>query len=415
MPRLNHGEIVTLFLALGILLASARALGEAARRFGVPAVIGELFAGLLLGPTVLGVLAPSVAATIFPANGAAPYALHGFTTVAVVFFLLVAGMEVDLSSVWRQGPTAVAVSAAGLFVPMALGFAAGWIAPRALGCEPHVSRGLFAAFFATALSITALPLVARVLMDLGIYRSELGTVVIAAAVLNDLAGWQVFAVLLAMMPAGGGAHFELWLTLLLLAVFVVGLLSVGRRMIDRVLPWIQTRSSGPGGVLGFSMALALLGAAFTEWIGVHAIFGAFLVGVAIGDSAHLHDRTRQTLGEFVSFIFAPVYFASIGLNVNFIRSFDAALVFWVLLIACVGKVFGCSIAALRCGMSPREAWSIGFAMNGRGAMEIILGTLALQHGLIGERLFVALIVMAVVTSLISGPILRRLLRLTIPA
>lgn len=414
MARLNHGEFVTFFLALGMLLASARVLGEAARRFGFPTVFGEMVAGLMLGPTVLGALAPQWSQQLFPLAGGVPHALHGLTTLAVVMFLLVAGMEVDLSSIWKQGRTAIVVSLAGILAPMAVGFAAGWFAPSAMGREADVSRGVFALFLATALSITALPLVAKTLMDLDLYKSDLGMVVVAAAVFNDLVGWVVFSVLLSLMPRPDGMRMELATTLVCTVLFVGLLLTVGRRLIDRVLPWVQAHTSWPGGVLGFSMALALFGAAFTEWMGLHAVFGAFLVGVAIGDSAHLREQTRQTIHEFVSFIFAPLYFASIGLNVDFVRSFDAALVGWVLLIACLGKILGCGWAARWAGMPPREAWSVGFAMNGRGAMEIILGTLALQHGLIGERLFVALVVMAVATSLLSGPIMRRILRRRIP-
>ncbi|MGH7864686.1 MAG: cation:proton antiporter, partial [Candidatus Binataceae bacterium] len=148
-----------------------------------------------------------------------------------------------------------------------------------------------------------------------------------------------------------------------------------------------------------------------EWIGVHAIFGSFLVGIAIGDSSHLREQTRKTIGQFVSFSFAPIFFASLGLKVNYYTHLDLRLTVIVLLIACVGKVLGCGLAARAAGMTPREAWGVGMAMNARGAMEIILGVIALQHGLIDERVFVALVIMAIVTSMLSGPALTRLLHL----
>jgi mannitol/fructose-specific phosphotransferase system IIA component (Ntr-type) len=162
--------------------------------------------------------------------------------------------------------------------------------------------------------------------------------------------------------------------------------------------------------LSFALILALLGATVTEWIGIHAIFGAFLVGVAAGDSSHLRERTRVTIDQFVSFIFAPLFFASIGLKVNFLTHFDFSLVLTVLLIACVGKLSGGTLGARWGGMSSREAWAVGFAMNSRGAMEIILGTLALEAGIIRQSLFVALIIMAIVTSMMSGPVMRIILR-----
>jgi Kef-type K+ transport system membrane component KefB len=157
------------------------------------------------------------------------------------------------------------------------------------------------------------------------------------------------------------------------------------------------------------MVLALFGAAFTEAIGIHAIFGAFIVGVAIGDSAHLRAQTRAVIAQFISFIFAPLFFASIGLTVNFATYFDWRLALIVFLIASIGKVIGCGLGAWCSGLPRREAWAIGVAMNARGAMEIILSLLALQYGVIHERLFVALVLMALATSVLSGPVMTWLL------
>jgi mannitol/fructose-specific phosphotransferase system IIA component (Ntr-type) len=184
------------------------------------------------------------------------------------------------------------------------------------------------------------------------------------------------------------------------------MLTVVRWAVHKLLPYLQAYTHGPGGVLGFAMTLALLGAAFTESIGIHAIFGSFLVGIAIGDSPHLREHTRVIVNQFVSFIFAPVFFASIGLKVNFITHFDWQLTFWVLLIACVGKLAGAALGARWGRLPTRERWAIGLAMNARGAMEIILGLLALEAGLITEPLFVALVIMAIVTSVMSGPMMR---------
>jgi mannitol/fructose-specific phosphotransferase system IIA component (Ntr-type) len=160
--------------------------------------------------------------------------------------------------------------------------------------------------------------------------------------------------------------------------------------------------------------MSFIGAACTEWLGIHAIFGSFLVGIAIGDSVHLREQTRSILSQFISFSFAPIFFAGIGLRVNFYEHFDPLLAIAVILIACAGKVMGCMFGARLGGMSPRESWAVGFGMNARGAMEIILGLTALQQGLIDERMFVALVIMAIVTSMLSGPMMRWLLRLKRP-
>jgi mannitol/fructose-specific phosphotransferase system IIA component (Ntr-type) len=192
--------------------------------------------------------------------------------------------------------------------------------------------------------------------------------------------------------------------------FALFCLTVLRWLADKSLPWMQAHLQWPGGVLSLSMGAALLGAAFTEWLGVHAIFGAFLVGVAIGDSPRMRESTRQTLDNFISYIFAPLFFASIGLMVDFRANFDLGLVLVVLLIAFAGKTIGCFCGARLASMGKRESWALGFAMNARGAMEIILGLLALQFGLISERLFVALVVMALVTAIVSGPVMQKILQ-----
>lgn len=410
MQGLSHHQVVVMFLALGLLLGVARILGELANRFRQPAVLGELLAGVLLGPTVLGNLSPDLKDFFFPAQGPNAIALSAITTLAVVLFLLVAGLEVDLSIVRRQGRVAPRVSVAGIVIPFIIGFAVAWLAPEAMGRHDGADPLIFALFFATALSISALPVIAKTLMDLDLYRSDLGMVIVSAAIVDDLIGWIIFAVILGMMGGeashGGSVAFTVVMTL----TFAGLMLTLGRSLVHKVFPYVQAYTRWPGGVLGFALVLALFGAALAESIGIHAIFGSFLAGVAIGDSSHLRERTRVTIEHFVSFIFAPVFFASIGLKVNFVAHFNLPLVVTVLAIACLCKLLGGSLGALWGGMSKREAWAVGFAMNSRGAMEIILGILALEAGIIGQELFVALVIMAIVTSMMSGPMMRLILR-----
>jgi Kef-type K+ transport system membrane component KefB len=413
MASLSSQEVAVLFLSLGLLLATARLFAEVAKRFNQPMVLGEILAGVFWGPTIIGTLAPQVSTYLFPRQGGGALALDGMMTLAITLFLLVAGLEVDLSTVWRQGKTAIAVSLAGIIGPFGVGFAAAWFFPQLIGGQTGgVDALVFALFIGTALSISALPVIIKTLMDLNLYRSDLGMLVVAAAVFNDLVGWIVFAVILGMI--GKTNQFGIGTTIFLTLTFAGAMLTIGRWLINRSLPWIQAHSSWPGGILGFSLSLALFCAAFTEWIGIHAIFGAFIAGIALGDSRHLRERTRATIEQFVSFIFAPLFFAGIGLKVNFVKEFDLLLVITVLIIATLGKVIGCGLAGRMSGMARREALALGFGMNARGAMEIILGLLALQYGLINERLFVALVVMALATSLMSGPILQHVLRLKKP-
>ena len=410
MGSLAPHDITVMFLSLGVLLGAARILGELARRMRQPAVLGELLAGVLLGPTVLGSLAPAFSAFLFPAQGANAIARDTIATLAIVLFLMVAGMEVDLSTVWKQGKTGCKVGLASIAFPFLIGFSAAWLMPDALGRQPEVEPWIFAMFLATALSISALPVIAKTLMDMDLYRSDLGMVVVSSAIFNDLVGWIVFAVVLGWMGGRTGGGFPITQTIAMTLAFAAVMLTLGRFLIHRALPYVQAYTRWPGGELSFALILAVLGAAFTEKIGIHAIFGSFIVGLAVGDSSHLREHTRVILDQFVSFIFAPVFFASIGLQANFLTHFDGHLVLAVLGIACAGKLIGGTLGARWGGMLPREAWAVGFAMNSRGAMEIILALLALQTGIIRPPLFVALVIMAIVTSMMSGPAMTAILR-----
>lgn len=414
MPHQTATEISHFLLTIGVLLAAARVFGEISRRLGQPAVIGEMFAGILLGPTVLGSVAPELFELLFPDEGAARSALEALITLSVALFLLVSGMEVDLSSVFRQGRLTLAVGISGMVVPFGLAFAVAWFAPSWVGFEEEVPLGIYAVFFATALSVSALPVISKILMDVDLLRSDMGVVSLAAAAFNDLCGWLALAVVLSLIGARRVHSLPVPYVIGLTALFALATLTVGRWLMHRLLPWLQAYTSWPGGVLSTAIAFGLLGAAFTEWIGVHAIMGAFLVGIAIGESSHLRRQTRTVISDFVSYFFAPLFFASIGLRVHFIASFDFWIVLVVLVVATFGKVVGSGVAAWLCGVPPRESAALGFMLNARGAMEVIVGALALEYGVIHARTFEALIIMALVTSMVSAPVVQRLIMRRIP-
>lgn len=408
METLDATRLSILLLSLSLLVGIARLLGEIARRLHQPAILGEMLAGVVLGPTVFGSLAPSWQTYLFPQEGPVALVLSGISSLAIVLFLFVAGMEVDLSIVWKQGRSALKVGALGTLVPFAVGLLGAVVLPESLGRQVDADPVIFALFLATAIAISALPVIAKTLMDLDLYRTDLGMVIVSAAIFNDLIGWTVFAIVLGLMRTDG-AGFGVGATLGLTLLYAGLMLTVGRWLMHRALPILQAYTHYPGGVLGFAATLAVAGAALTEFIGIHAMFGAFLVGVALGDSSHLQERTRTMIDEFISFIFAPLFVASIGLRVNFVANFDGWLVLLILTLASAGKLLGVVLGARCGGFSRRNRWAIGFGMNARGAMEIILGTLALEAGIIHERLFVALVVMAIVTSAFSGPVIRRIL------
>ena len=416
MEKLSPVEVTNLLLGFAVMLGLARSFGEVFNRFRQPAIVGEILAGVLLGPTVLGSLAPGLFEGLFPATGPLALAYHTVITLAVVLLLMIAGLEIDLSVLWRQGRAALLVSFLGTAVPFAMGFGAAQAFPRFWGIEPGADLLTFSLFFGTALSISALPVIAKIMMDMNLFKTDVGMIVMGAAMFSDLVGWITFSIILGMMNTrlarstgldgghdGMGIGATIGMTLLLVAFS----LTLGRWLVHRSLPWIQSRLSWPGGVLSFTLVLTLAGAAATEAIGIHAIFGAFLVGIAIGDSTHMRAQTRTVLHQFVTYIFAPIFFVSIGLEADFMQHFNLPLVLAVLAVAFAGKLGGCVLGARWGGLSRNEGWAISFGMNARGAMEIILGLLALQYGVIQEEMFVALVVLALLSSIISGPLMNK--------
>jgi Kef-type K+ transport system membrane component KefB len=404
MSAISHHDLVVLLIGMATMLILSRVASEMARSVKFPVVMGEIIIGIVLGPTLLGYFAPEISNYIFPATGNAALALNAITKIAVVMMLFVAGMEVQLPLVLKQGKAAVFTSILSMVIPFVIGFVLAWYYPNWFK-QSDEYRLLFALFFGTALSISALPVIARILIDMGLFKTKIGMIIIASAMFNDLLGWLIFSFILSSMKTSE-VNNEFSYTIFYIIGFGLFMLTIGRKVLDKVMPWMQKKLSWPGGVLSISLGICFLSAAFTESIGIHAILGAFIAGIAIGDSVHLKEKAREIIYQFVTNIFAPLFFVSIGLKVNFIENFNLSLVILVLIVAYIGKVSGASIGARLGGFNRKESLAIGFGMNARGAMEIILGTLALQAGLINETIFVALVIMALITSLTSGPLMR---------
>jgi Kef-type K+ transport system membrane component KefB/mannitol/fructose-specific phosphotransferase system IIA component (Ntr-type) len=406
---MGHHDVTLFLLSLAVIVGGARLFGELARRLGQASLVGEILVGVLLGPTVFGMLAPEMQSLLFPMTGPRAVAMESLSAVAVIMFLLVAGLEVDLSAVWRIGRASLVITAVKFGAAFATGYLFARLAPELTGriASPHPEA--FDLFLATAFAITALPVIAKILMELNMFRSDFGMTIISSAIVADLAAAVLFAAALGM---GGVAKtpFSAQGTILLTLVFAAGILTLGRLALHRLLPWLQAHASWPGGVLGFAMTGAFACAAFTEWIGVHAIIGSFLFGVALGDSRHLTERTRSTIDQFVSSIFAPLFFVGIGLKADFAEAFDPLLVGVMVLMATGSKVLACYPVSRWGGLTARESIALGFALNAGGAILIVLSMVAHRAGMIPDRMFVALVTLAVVSSITVGPILKAVLR-----
>ncbi|MFH1196581.1 MAG: cation:proton antiporter [bacterium] len=401
---IHTSDIVTLLLTISVMLLFARLFSELARAVKQPMVIGEIIAGIILGPTILGGILPSVYNYLFVNSTVTTIAIGGITHLAIVMLLLVSGLEVDLRVLISQGKVAFLISVFGIALPFGVGCIFASLFPGLLGATEGTPILIFSLFIGTALSITALPVVARTLMDLNIFKTNIGYTIIASAMFNDLAGWLIFSVILSML-GGHTSGLSVEYIIVLIFVFLIFTIFIGRKLINLTIPIVQNKASFPGGMLNFILILGFLAAAFTEYIGINAVFGAFIIGIAIGDSTHLKEETREIIQQFVTNIFAPLFFISIGLRVNFIENFDLVMVIILTSLAFLTKVVGCSSGALMGGFKKDDALVIGFGMNSGGAMGIILGLLALDVGLINEKLFVAIVIMALTTSIASAPLM----------
>lgn len=403
--KLGHADVFHLLIQLSVMLVMGRLFAEGARKVNQPGVIGEILAGILLGPTVLGMIKPEWFEAIYPVGAMSGVVLTGFVQVAVIMLLFIAGLEVDLHIVLQQGRQALTTSMFGLIIPFTIGFVFPYFFPEFFGIADVNGRLTFALFMGTAMAITALPVIVRILMDLNLFKSRMGLLVVASAMVDDLVGWLIFSVILGLIGKSGGS-MPLINTIILTIGFAAFMLTIGRGLLNRVLPWVNKKLAWPGGVLSLSLALCFLAAAFTEYIGIHAIFGAFIMGVALGDSEHFSERAKEIVHQFINNIFAPLFFVSIGLRVNFISNFDLVLTLIILAIAFTGKIVGSGLGTRLGGFSWKESLAAGFGMNARGAMEIILGIIALENGLINEKVFVSLVIMALITSMTSGPLMK---------
>ena len=402
-------DFVRLALQLATMLGFAVVFGEIMRRLHQPAVIGEMIGGIVLGPTILGWVAPAFYESLFLASPTVTAAREASTKLGMLFFLVYAGLEVNLAEVKAIGRRAILIGLIGTLLPIAAGVGLVYALPRSFwGDAVQAHFFSFALFIGMNLANSANPVIARILLELDLLNKPIGALIMSATVIDDLVNWALFAVILNdIAPSAPGAGGGIVMALGLVALLFVAVLGGGRLLgpaLDRVAPHV----AWPSGFIAVIALLVLLASSASEALGVHAFLGAFLIGVALSDAKEQHLEAHETIGAFVM-SFAPIYFISMGMTTNFVANFDALLVAVVLVVACVTKI-GAVLAGARAAGMPldREAWAIGFGLNARGATGIILAGVGLTNGVIDARIFVAIVVMAMITSLMAGPMLNRL-------
>lgn len=404
MSQLSSTELFQFILAITVMLGFGKGFGELFRKLKQAPVVGEIIAGIILGPTILGYFFPDLLKFVFPESGPVGYSLEAITQLSILFLLLAVGLEVDLGILIRYGKSALITTFYGMLIPFIFGFAVAFLIPQFFIDNPD-ERLIFALFLGTALSISALPIIARTLLDLNIFRTKLGMMIIASAMFNDLIGWIAFSIFLSVAE-GTGTGLSIVSPIVLILLFTAVMIVIVRKLFHRMIPWVQKELSWPGGIIGFIMVMGLVGALITEKLGMHTILGAFIMGVALGDSVHLRESTREIIQQFITNIFAPLFFVYIGLRINFLTAFDPTIVIIVLVLGFAGKIIGAGYGAYKGGFGKNESFAVGFAMNSRGVLEIILSLFALEMGIINESLFVGIIFLVVISSILSGPLIK---------
>lgn len=397
--------ISILLIQILLILALSRIMGTLAAALRQPKVIGEMLAGIMLGPSLFGWLLPGLAQTVFPPQSIG--LLNVLAQLGVIFFLFLIGLDLDSRLFRGRGHAAVIISNVSILAPFAMGGVLAWMLYGPLfsdGTRPPLLPA--ALFMGAAMSVTAFPVLARILTERNLHRTKVGAIAIACAAVNDVLAWCILAFVVAIARAQGVR--PALLTAGLAAAYVLCMWLLIRPALRRLQQFHERRGGAPQVVLAFVLAATLLSAAVTDWIGIHALFGAFFMGAMMPREPRFVRLITDRLEDFTVIFLLPIFFASAGLSTRLgllntpqLWGF-AALITGV---ACLGKFGGSAVAARISGIPWREASAIGVLMNTRGLMELVILTIGLQLHVITDAVFAMMVIMALVTTAMTTPIL----------
>lgn len=405
LSPLSGHAILVLLLQLAGLLVLARVLAEGMRRIGQPAVIGELLAGVLLGPTILGHFAPELFAFGFPQETAQFHLLEVISWLGMVLLLLLTGLETDIRAMRNLGRAALMASIFGMVVPFAGGLALGWALPDRFLVDA-ADRPIFAAFLATAMAISAMPVIAKILIDLRLIRRNVGMVILSAGVVDDTTGWLVLSIIAGIAAGGTFAPAQLFMTLLWLVLFLAVMRWVAYPVLTRVIRYVNEEVELAGADITVIIAFTFVAASATEAIGIHAVFGAFVAGLLVRQLPRVRSDSLHTIEVFVLSVLSPIFFAFVGLRVDLWQLTGWQLPLLVIGVAVAGKLAGCYLGGRLGRLSHWESLALGFGMNARGAMELIVALIGLSLGLLTQEMYSTIVLVAVVTSFMAPILLR---------
>ena len=405
----SRGPSEVIFLVQIIaLLVCGRLMGELMQRIGQPAVMGQLIAGILLGPSAPGALWPVLQHTLFPTSPDQKAMIDAVAQLGILLLLLLTGMETDLSVVRRSRITAFSVSIAGIVVPFLCGVLLGELLPDTMLPDPN-QRLVTTLFLGTALSISSVKIVAVVVREVGFLRRTIGQVIVAAAIIDDTIGWIIMSVIFGLALHGGVDLPALAQSLIGTAIFLVLSFTIGRRLVFRVIRWANDRFVSEVPVITAILVVTGLMALTTNAIGVHTVLAAFVAGILVGQSPILTRHIDEQLRGLIVALFMPVFFGLAGLTTNLtvLANTDLLLLtLGLIVIASLGKFSGAFLGGRLGGVTWAESLALGCGMNARGSTEVIIATIGLSMGVLNQDLFTTIVAMAVVTTMSMPPMLR---------
>jgi Kef-type K+ transport system membrane component KefB len=404
-PLASH-QLLIFILEVATLLGLAFCLGRIATRLKMPAIVGELVAGVLIGPSLLGWVAPGFSNWLMPSDPSQLHLLEAAGQIGVLLLVGVTGSHLDMALLRRRRVTAAKISLSGLLVPLALGIGLGAILPATL-LGDNAERGVFALFLGVAMCVTAIPVIAKTLSDLKMLHRDVAQLTLAAGLVDDAVGWFLLSVVSALATVGvSTGHVSR--SLLYLVGFVLFAFLVARP----VVRWIMQaadRSGQSGPTIAVTVITILLGAAATQALGMEAIFGAFIAGILVGSPGSANRRKLAPLSAVVLWVLAPLFLASAGLRMDLTTLADGGTALAALAILCVavfGKFAGAYIGAKLSRLSNWEALAMGAGMNARGVVEVVIAYAGLRLGVLNTATYTSIVLVAIVTSLMAPPLLR---------
>ncbi|HEX9210631.1 MAG TPA: cation:proton antiporter [Bradyrhizobium sp.] len=397
-----------LVVQIVLLIALGRGLGEIMQRIGQPSVIGELLAGILLGPSLFGWIWPEAQQAVFPRTPEQKAMIDGIAQFGILLLLLLTGMETDLKLVRRIGKAAVAISITGIVVPFVCGFALGEFLPDALLPNPQ-QRLVASLFMGTALSISSVKIVAVVVREMNFLRRNVGQIIVATAVIDDTIGWIIIAVIFSLASQGSLDIASVAKAVFGTLAFLAVSFTIGRRLVFHLIRWANDNLVSTAPVI--TVILLLMGgmALITHLIGVHTVLGAFVAGILVGESPILTRQIDERLRGLISSFFMPVFFGLAGLSADLSVLRDPNLLMLtglLVVIASVGKFGGAFVGGTVGGLNYRESLALASGMNARGSTEVIIATIGLSIGVLSQNLFTMIVTMAIVTTMAMPPMLR---------